>query len=117
VISPQNATPSGSTAPDIDAASSCRVDRTCGAGGSCGCTGDQPSPEETGTTSPGRRRLAAALIAVACALGCLALPVLAGAAVAAGAALAAGRWVAVAVLIATAVGAIVLVRRRPGRVC
>lgn len=116
MISPQNATPSGSTAPDIDATSSCRVDRTCGAGGSCGCTG-QVSPGETGTTSPGRRRLAAALIAVACALGCLALPVLAGAAVAAGAALAAGRWVAVAVLIATAVGAIVLVRRRPGRVC
>jgi hypothetical protein len=91
---------------------SCEVDRSC-ADSSCGC-----APAASSTSGPSRRGLRAGLFAVACALGCLAVPLALGGVAAAAGAMAGGGWVAIGLAGAMlALGATVVLRRRSGRVC
>ena len=99
---------------ETNAAGSCSADRTCAdsTNAPCGCgtdTADQQS------AAP-RRGIVAALLALACAAPCLAVPLAAGAAAAVSGAVA-GQWWVVAVVVAAAVGAVAVVTRRRGRVC
>jgi hypothetical protein len=99
---------------ETNAAGSCSADRTCAdsTNAPCGCgtdTADQQS------AAP-RRGIVAALLALACAAACLAVPFAAGA-VAAVSGSVAGQWWVVAVVVAAAAVALVAVARRRGRIC
>jgi len=92
----------------------CAVDRGCGASG-CDCAATAGSDQAPATS---RRGLKAGLLAVACALGCLAVPLaVGGAAAVAGAA--AGEWGLLVGLALAAIGGGVAVarRRRTGKFC
>lgn len=99
---------------DAEDGESCRADQSCGTttDSTCGCGPD--IPERRTATAP--RGAMAALLALACAAACLAVPLAAGGAAAVSGA-ATGRWWVVAVVLVAAVGAMAVVRRRRGRVC
>ena len=87
----------------------CATDRACGADSGCGCN---PS----GPTAGRRRGLRAALIGMACVLGCLAMPIAIGGFAAVGGGLAGEAWVIGAGVTIAVVVAIALKRRR-GAIC
>src|SRR5262245_20244160 len=93
---------------EVAAGPACPADR------SCGCEPVAAESEER----PRRRGVAGALFAVACAAACLAGPLAVGGLAAMSGALAGEWWIAVVAIAATAVVAIVLLRRRgSGSVC
>lgn len=87
----------------------CAIDRSCDSGSGCGCGSATPNASQ-------RRGRRAALVGVACVLGCLAVPIAIGGSAAVGGALAGEAWVIVAGAALAAVVALVLKRRR-GSVC
>ena len=95
----------------------CAVDRTCG-DRACGC--DAPASAhakgDTDASTP-RRGLAAGLLALACAAGCLAMPLAVGGLAAASGAVAGVWWLVVGVLVVVAAALPVVRRRRGGRIC
>ena len=96
-----------------DESASCAVDRSCPP--ESGCCGGPTSAAEGEVRS--RRGAKAALVAVLCVVGCLAFPLAVGGAAAVGGALAGEWWLAVAALVAGAVAAAVIWRRRGRSVC
>ena len=92
----------------------CAVDRSC-ADSDCGCATPTGS-EATSTTS--RKGLKAGLLAVACVIGCLAVPLALGGIAAVSGALAGEAWLLVGLAVAALVVTVAVVRqRRTGKIC
>ena len=92
----------------------CAVDRSCADSG-CGCSAAAGS-ESAATTS--RKGLMAGLLAAACVVGCLAVPVALGGIAAVSGALAGEAWLFVGLAVAAiVVGFAVVRRRRTGKIC
>ena len=96
-----------------DESASCAVDRSCPPESGC-CSGPEPS---AGGEKTSRRSAKAAVLAVLCVVGCLAVPLAVGGAAAVGGALAGEWWLVVAALAAAAASAVVIARRRGRSVC
>lgn len=99
--------------PQVDA---CAVDGTCADSG-CGCA---PTAEpDTVALTRSRRGFTAALLAVACVLGCLAVPVVIGGAAAVSGVVAGEWWLVLGVAVAAMVVGVAVLRRRhrTGRLC
>ena len=96
-----------------DESASCAVDRSCPPESGC-CGGAAPSAE--GEAKP-RHGAKAAVLAVLCVVGCLAVPLAVGGAAAVCGALAGESWLVVAALLAAAVAGVVMLRRRGRSVC
>ena len=93
----------------------CAVDRSCADSG-CGCATPAAGSDSEATTS--RKGLKAGLLAAACVIGCLAVPVAIGGVVAVSGALAGEAWLLVGVAVAAIVVGVAVVRRRStGKVC
>ena len=92
----------------------CAVDRSCADSG-CGCSTPAGS-EPVATTS--RKGLKAGLLAAACVIGCLAVPLALGGVAALSGALAGEAWLLVGLAVAAVVvGVAVVRRRRTGKIC
>jgi hypothetical protein len=95
----------------------CNVDRSCATApdSTCGCNTSSGVSDQTSS----RRGAKTALLAVACAAACLAVPLAAGGLAAASGALAGEWWIVALAVVATGIGATVMVRRRnrAGKVC
>lgn len=101
------------TSPD-QPTEACAVDRSCADSG-CGCSTPQGSGPDA-TTS--RKGLKAGLLAVACVIGCLAVPLALGGVAALSGALAGEAWLLVGLAVAAVVvGGAVVRRRRTGKIC
>lgn len=101
------------TSPD-QSTEACAVDRSCADSG-CGCSSPGGSLSAK-TTS--RKGLKAGLLAAACVIGCLAVPLALGGVVALSGALAGEGWLLVGLAVAAIVVAVAMVRRqRTGRIC
>lgn len=92
----------------------CAVDRSCADSG-CGCAAPAGSAPDA-TTS--RKGLKAGLLAAACVIGCLAVPLALGGIAALSGALAGEAWLLVGLAVASiVVGVAVVRRRRTGKIC
>jgi nitrate/nitrite transporter NarK len=92
----------------------CAVDRSCADSG-CGCATPAGS-DPAATTS--RTGLKAGLVAAACVLGCLAVPLALGGVAAVSGALAGEAWLLVGLAVAAFVVGLAVVRqRRTGKIC
>jgi hypothetical protein len=92
----------------------CAVDRSCADSG-CGCS--TPADAEQAATTP-RKSLKAGLLAAACVIGCLAVPLALGGVAAVSGALAGEAWLLVGLAVAAiVVGVAVARRRRTGKIC
>ena len=101
------------TSPD-PSTQACAVDRSCGDSG-CGCA-TPAGAEQSATTS--RKGLKAGLLAAACVIGCLAVPLALGGVAAVSGALAGEAWLLVGLAVAAiVVGVAVVRRRRTGKFC
>lgn len=93
----------------------CAVDRSCADSG-CGCSAPTGSDSPPPATS--RRGLKAGLLAAACAVGCLAVPLAVGGAATVSGAIAGEWWLLVGLTVAAlVVGVAVSRRRRTGSFC
>lgn len=101
------------TSPD-QTTEACAVDRSCADSG-CGCS----TPAGSGpTATTSRKGLKAGLLAAACVVGCLAVPLALGGVAALSGALAGEAWLLVGLAVAAVVvGGAVLRRRRTGKIC
>ena len=101
------------TSPD-QPTEACAVDRSCADSG-CGCSTPAGSgPDATAS----RKGLKAGLLAAACVIGCLAVPLVLGGVAALSGALAGEAWLLVGLAVAAlVVGGAVLRRRRTGKIC
>lgn len=91
-----------------DESAACAIDRSCPPESGC-CGGPTPSEDREVRSRRGAR---AAVLAVLCVAGCLAVPLAVGGAAALGGALAGEWWMAVAALVAAGAAAVVIARRR-----
>lgn len=92
----------------------CAVDRSC-AGSGCGCATPAGSVPAATTSRMG---LKAGLLAAACVVGCLAVPLALGGVAALSGALAGEAWLLVGLAVAAiVVGVAVVRRRRTGKLC
>lgn len=91
-----------------DGSASCAVDRSCPPESGC-CGAPEPS---AATEAKSWRGAKAAVLAVLCVAGCLAVPLAVGGAAALGGALAGEWWLAVAALVAAGAAAVAIARRR-----
>jgi hypothetical protein len=98
----------------------CAVDRSC-SDSRCGCSPVGTIQNTAGAagagSKPARRGLGAALLAVACAAACLAVPLAVGGAAAVSGVLAGEWWLVAGVVVIAAVAVAVLSRRSGGRIC
>ena len=102
------------TSPD-QSTDACAVDRSCADSG-CGC--GTLAGSEPGQAATSRKGLKAGLLAAACVIGCLGLPLALGGVAAVSGALAGEAWLLVGLAIAAVVvGVAVAQRRRTGKVC
>lgn len=109
------------TDPSLDASQDlegvvCAVDGSCGDSG-CGCV---PASRSDHAASPlARRGLKAGLLAAACVLGCLAVPLAVGGAAAVSGALAGEWWLVAGLVVAVGVLGLAASRRRHrgGKLC
>jgi hypothetical protein len=102
------------TSPD-QSTDACVVDRSCADSG-CGC--GTPAGSDSGGAATARTGLKAGLLAAACVIGCLGLPLALGGVAALSGALAGEAWLLVGLAIAAVVVGVALVRRRrTGRIC
>lgn len=93
---------------------SCAVDRSCADSG-CGCSTPAGADQSSATT---RRGPKAGLLAVACAVACLAVPFAVGGAAAVSGALAGEWWLVAGLAVAAIVVSVAVVRRRQtGKIC
>ena len=92
----------------------CAVDRSCADSG-CGCA-TPAGPVPAAQTS--RKGLKAGLLAAACVIGCLAVPLALGGVAALSGALAGEAWLLVGLAVAAIVVGVAVVRRRgTGKIC
>jgi nitrate/nitrite transporter NarK len=100
--------------PTDQSTEACAVDRSCADSG-CGCATPAGS-DPVSTTS--RKSLKAGLLAAACVIGCLAVPLALGGIAALSGALAGEAWLLVGLAVAAVVvGVAVARRRRTGKLC
>jgi nitrate/nitrite transporter NarK len=93
----------------------CAVDRSCTDSG-CGCA--TPAGPEPAASTTSRKGLKAGLLAAACVVGCLAVPLALGGVAALSGALAGEAWLLVGLAVAAVVVcAGVARRRRTGKIC
>ena len=100
--------------PSDQATEACAVDRSCADSG-CGCSTPAGSEPASATS---RRGLKAGLLAAACVIGCLAVPLALGGVAALSGALAGEAWLLVGLAVAAIVVGVAVVRRqRTGKIC
>jgi len=93
----------------------CAADRSCTDSG-CGCA--TPAGSDPAASSSSRKGLKAGLLAAACVIGCLVVPLALGGVAAMSGALAGESWLLIGLAVAAiVVGVAVVRRRRTGNIC